>query len=345
MDRSTEPDFRSLINYLDGISIWIVSDPGTFDYVSAGSEALWGISAETIQEEPSKLLDRIHPDDLETVLSHMETAPEQISEESYESRAVRPDGTVRWIHTRQIPVRDTDGTLRRVVGICTDITKLKRREQEFEALNRILRHDIRNDMGIILGWGEFLETHVDDDGDALLEKMMSAADDVVELTEIARDYAETISSGGDMETRPVSLRAALEKEIQLRREFFPQAEFRTVGEITDVEVIANEMLSSVFRNLLNNAVQHNDTDEPVVDVRVDVQTDNVVVDIVDNGPGISPEMRDSIFNEGQKGLHSTGTGIGLFLVRTLMEQYGGDIWVTDNTPTGAAFHVEFVRSA
>lgn len=345
MDSPTEPDFRSLIDYLDGISIWIVSDPGTFDYVSAGAEGIWGISAETIREDPSELLDRIHPDDLETVLSYMETAPEQVSEESYEARAVRPDETVRWIHTRQIPIRDGDGDLQRIVGICTDITELKRREQEFEALNRILRHDIRNDMSIILGWGEFLEAHVDDDGGALLEKMLSAADDVVELTEIARDYAETIASGGDMETRPVSLRAALEKEVQLRREFFPQAEFRADGEITDVEVIANEMLSSVFRNLLNNAVQHNDTDEPVVDVRVETQTDTVVVAIADNGPGISPEMRDSIFKEGQKGIHSTGTGIGLYLVRTLMEQYGGDIWVTENTPTGAAFHVEFERSA
>ncbi|MGQ4555665.1 ATP-binding protein [Halobellus sp. GM3] len=340
---SAEPDFRSLIDYLDGIAIWIVSEPEEFEYISAGAEGIWGISAEAIQNDPSALLDRIHPDDLDMVLSYMDTAPEKVSEESYEARAVHPDGTVRWVHTRQIPVRDSDGTLRRIVGICTDITDQKRREQEFEALNRVLRHDIRNDLGILLGWGEFLEQHVDEEGEELLEKVLSAADHVVELTEIARDYAETIASGTQMDTKPVSLRASLEQEVELRREFFPQSEFRIVGDIPDVEVIANEMLSSVFRNLLNNAVQHNDTDEPVVEVSGEVRDESVVVHIADNGPGIPPEMRDSLFKEGRKGIDSSGTGIGLYLVKTLLEQYNGAIDVTDNSPKGSVFHVEFAQ--
>jgi PAS domain S-box-containing protein len=343
MSGSAEPDFRSLIDYLDGIAIWIVSDPGDFEYVSGGAEGIWGIPSEAIQNDSSNLLERIHPDDLETVLSHMETAPRQVSEESYEVRAVQPDGTVRWVHTRQIPIRDSDDTLHRIVGVCTDITEQKNREQEFEALNRVLRHDIRNDLSILLGWGELLEPYVTDDGEALLEKMMSAADHGVELTEIARDYAETIASGSDMETKPVSLRAILEQEIELRREFFPQAEFDIIGELPNVEVIANEMLSSVFRNLLNNAVQHNDKDTPVVEIRAERQNENVIVHIADNGPGIPAEMRDSIFEEGKKGINSTGTGIGLYLVKTLVEQYDGDITVTENDPTGTEFHVQLVQ--
>jgi len=342
MTGSAEPDFRSLIDYLDGIAIWIVSGPGEFEYVSAGAEGIWGVSAETIADDPSKLLDRIHPDDLEQIVSYMETANSQVSEESYEARSVHPDGTIRWVHTRQIPIRDDDGTLQRVVGICTDITDQKRREQEFEALNRVLRHDIRNDMGILLGWGELLEPHVDDGGD-LLEKMLSAANHVVELTEIAREYAETIGSGAEMELRPVSLRAILEHELDLRREFFPRAEFTIVDEVPNVEVLANGMLSSVFRNLLNNAVQHNDKDVPVVEIRTALRNETVLVHIADNGPGIPRELRKSLFEQGQKGIDSSGTGMGLYLVKTLLEQYGGEIEATENTPTGTEFHVELAR--
>lgn len=343
MSRLAEQDFQSLVDYLDGIAIWIVSEPDEFEYVSAGAEEIWGISAEAIQNDPSKLVDRVHPEDVETVLSQMETGPEQVSEESYESRAVHPDGTVRWVHTRQIPIRDNNGTLQRIIGICTDITEQKRREQEFEALNRVLRHDIRNDMSVVLGWGEVLEAHVDSEGEDLLEKMMSASDHVVELTEIARDYAETIGNDEQMETRPVSLRAILTQEIELRREFFPQAEFNVTSEIPDIEVMANEMLASVFRNLLNNAVQHNDKSEPVIEVRVEVQGESVMIHIADNGPGIPRELRDSLFEEGQKGIGSSGTGMGLYLVKELLEQYAGDIEVTKNPPTGTVFHVELPR--
>jgi len=344
MAESVDADFRSLIDYLDGTAIWVVSERGEFDYVSDGAKGIWGVSAESIQNDPTTLLDRIHPEDLGTIQSHMEAASEQTSEASYEARAVHPDGTVRWVHTRQIPIRDDDGTLQRIVGICTDITEQKRREREFEALNRVLRHDIRNDMGIILGWGELLESHVDDEGEDTLERIMSAASHVVELTEIAREYAETIASDTEMEVEPVSLRDTLVHEIELRREFFPEADFNVVGDVPDVEVLANKMLSSVFRNLLNNAVQHNDKDEPVVEIRAEVTEESATVHIADNGPGVPSGIRDSLFEDGQKGINSSGTGMGLYLTKTLLDQYDGAIQVTENDPTGAEFHVELVRA-
>lgn len=69
MSESEEPDFRSLIDFLDGIAVWVVSDPGTFEHVSAGAEGIWGVPAESIQQDPSALLERIHPDDRERILS------------------------------------------------------------------------------------------------------------------------------------------------------------------------------------------------------------------------------------------------------------------------------------
>lgn len=339
-----EPDFRSLVDYLDGIAVWVVSTPGEFDYVSDGAEDIWGVPVAVIEDDPERMLSGIHPEDREWVRSLVEQPPESVSEESYENRVVQPDDTVRWVHTRQIPVRDDDGDLLNVVGVTTDITDVKRREEEFEALSRILRHDVRNDMSVILGWGERLEAHVDDEGRDSFEKIMAAADHIVELTDIARDYAETITSGETMAVKPVALRPLLEQELATRREFFPDATIELDGDVPDVEVVANEMLSSVVRNLVNNAVQHNDAEDPAVQVSVDLVDDAAVVSIADNGPGVPPEIRDSVFERERKGIDSSGAGIGLSLVQTLVEQFDGDVWVTDNTPTGSVFHVRLPRA-
>ena len=66
----------------------------------------------------------------------------------------------------------------------------------------------------------------------------------------------------------------------------------------------------------------------------------VRVRVADNGPGVPAERKDEIFGRGAKGTDSGGTGIGTYLVETLVTRYGGDVWVEDNEPQGAVFVVE-----
>jgi len=332
-------DFRSLVDHLDGVTIWIVSEPGAFEYVSDGFEDIWGFPADEIEGDVGRLIESIHPDDRSRVASTIRKSQAgRVSEASYEARIVRPDGEVRWGLTRQFPIRDDDDNLERIAGVTTDITTEKRREQELEALNRIVRHDIRNDMSVILGWAETLEDRIDGD-DEPLRHILNAGRHVVELTEVARDYVETIVNDGDIDAKPVSLSKALGEELSLRREAYPAADISLVGELPDVDVMANEMLGSVFRNLLNNAVQHNDKETPVVEVDCEVHEEDTVVRIADNGPGVPDEQKEQIFEKEQKGIGSSGTGMGLYLVRTLVEGYGGDVQIEDSEPTGSVFTV------
>lgn len=337
-------DFQSLIDHLDGVAFWVASEPDRCDYVSAGFEEIWGIPPEAVREDISRLLESIHPEDRDRVRSMMEQSEGELSEEVYEGRVVRPDGSVRWVQTRQVPLRDAEGNLTEVVGISTDITEQKRREEELATLNRIIRHDIRNDMSVILGWGELLQAHIDESGESHLEKMLSASTHVVELTEIAGEYAEVVTGIGNVEREPVPLRSILQREVELCRDSFPGAMFVVEEEFPSVEVMANEMLASVFKNLLRNAVQHNDKDEPLVEVSCELQARDAVVRIADNGPGIPEDQRETIFEKGEKGIESSGTGIGLYLVGTLVSQYGGQCWIEDNTPTGSVFVVQLPRA-
>ncbi|MGM0606448.1 MAG: sensor histidine kinase, partial [Halobacteriota archaeon] len=97
--------------------------------------------------------------------------------------------------------------------------------------------------------------------------------------------------------------------------------------------------------LLNNAVQHNNSAVPEVTVSVADYDDHLEVSVADNGPGISDELKTAIFTKGEKTLDSEGTGIGLYLVSTLVENYGGAVWVEDNEPVGAVFVVSLPKAA
>ena len=100
------------------------------------------------------------------------------------------------------------------------------------------------------------------------------------------------------------------------------------------------MLSAIFRNLINNAVQHNDADEPRVTISAHVNDGSVRIRVADNGPGIPEDQRDQIFDSDEKGLDSTGTGMGLYLVTNLVDMYDGSVWIENNDPRGAVFVVE-----
>ncbi|AHG02037.1 hypothetical protein HALLA_01675 (plasmid) [Halostagnicola larsenii XH-48] len=317
-----------------------MTEPGEFDYISAGFEGIWGIPPEDVKDDISRLLDAIHPEDRERVRANIEASDQGLRDEAYEGRVVQQDGSVRWVLTRQVLLQNENGEVSEVVGICTDITEQKRREQELELLNRIVRHDIRNDMAVVLGWAEILEDNVDAEGEEYLQKILASGEHVVELTEVASDYVEMVVSNEEVTVELVPLRSVLETELSLREESFPEAEFVLNDTLPDVEVAADSMLSSVFRNLLNNAVQHNDKDAPIVEISCNLRDDDVEIRIADNGPGIRDTKKDVVFGKGERGLGSPGTGIGLYLVQTLVTQYNGDIWAEDNEPTGTVFVVE-----
>ncbi|WP_251341421.1 PAS domain S-box protein [Haloplanus halophilus] len=216
--------------------------------------------------------------------------------------------------------------------------RLERQRDNLEILNQVVRHDIRNDLQVVLGYAESLREAVDDERNDHVERVVTSARDAVEITETAGDVAEVMLTA-DTETKPVGLRYVLNDRIGEVRSAYQDAVLTTDGAIPDVEVRADDMLGSVFRNLLTNAIEHND--EPVPEVTVSASVDDAVtVRVADNGPGIRDERKGAIFEEGEKDLDSEGTGLGLYLVATLVDRYDGDIRVADNDPKGTVFTVE-----
>ena len=259
---------------------------------------------------------------------------------------VTADGQTRKLRTTKIPYEQVGSDEPAVLGYARDVTELESYERQLETqrdnlevLNQIVRHDIRNDLQLVVAHAELLQDHVDEAGRDHLDPLRSAAQDAVEITRTARDVTEVLLQS-EAEPAPVNLKSVLEAEIESARSNNENAVITTAGPIPDLQVLADDLLESVFRNLLQNAIVHNDQELPEVTIATTETADSVAVEIRDNGPGIPDERKAEIFEEGNRGLDSEGTGLGLYLVETLVDRYEGTVSVADNEPRGAVFRVE-----
>jgi signal transduction histidine kinase len=120
---------------------------------------------------------------------------------------------------------------------------------------------------------------------------------VIELTDVMGDLMETLVTAAEPVLEPTNLSYVLDREIREARSSYPAATIRSRGNVPLVEVVANDMLASVFRNLLNNAVQHSDREHPTVTVSADLLRGDhrVRVRIADDGPGIPAGLDGDVF--------------------------------------------------
>lgn len=216
--------------------------------------------------------------------------------------------------------------------------RLEEQRDNLEILNQIVRHDIRNNLQLVQAYTELAQEHADDEGREHLETVQQQAEHAIGLTRTARELANVMLQP-EFDTEAIPLKVLLQQKIEEIRSSHPDALVSVAGSLPKTAVICTDMLESAVRNILQNAIIHNDKDVAEVTVSASREGDSIDVRIADNGPGIPDSEKEDIFGKGEKGLDSPGTGIGLYLVKTIVEGCAGDVWIEDNDPEGAVFVV------
>lgn len=214
---------------------------------------------------------------------------------------------------------------------------LREQTEQMQFFNSVLRHDVGNGMDVIRRNAQLLDRDVDGEAADRAETILSWSNDIIDLTQKVRRMLGAVVDGDDIELSPVRLDPMLRERID-HAEQMDDAATIEASIPADVRVYADDMLDAVVANLLTNAIEHNDIDEPHITVDVREGDETVTIEIADNGPGIPDEAKERIFGRGETS-HSSDGGFGLYFVRTMVESYGGSVDVRDNEPEGTVFEV------
>lgn len=229
---------------------------------------------------------------------------------------------------------------------------LTRRTEQLELLNQLIRHDIGNDVNLVLELVRQLrrEEPAEDEPFVLdrrqrqyLEQIEESGRRMAALTERAHNLTQAFAELGE-DCEPIPIEPVLRREVANASTLSHAATVEVDGDIPDVTVRANEMVTSLFRNLLSNAIKHNDDPQPTVRVGTTVTDTTVTVQLTDNGPGLPEPLKTSLGTGEHTTAPSGSSGFGLYIVETLVEQYGGRLDVSDADPVGTTFRVTLKRA-
>ena len=242
----------------------------------------------------------------------------------------RQDG-VRYYELSETDLGSTvDGTDGHIVSI-HDVTDRRNRVQQLDVLNRVLRHNLRNEMNVIYGYADRL-----DDGEAV-DRIQEKAMRMVTLGDKAREIDRILDDEDDGDDDPIPLSQVVDLEIERAQEAYPDVTFEASA--PEASAACDRPLGAVLRNLLENAAEHNDSDDPWVRVDARIDGDEAILEVVDNGPGIPAEERSVLRTKEETPLQHS-SGLGLWLVSWGTERLGGAVTIAQTDESGTTIRLE-----
>ena len=318
---------------------------------------------------PAELLDALHPDDRPAMEDAVRSALEEGRELRAECRAFWPDGSVHWISVRGRVSRDAEGRPASLDGVTLDLTdrkllerSLRRQTQALQEADRrkdeflaTLAHELRNPLAPLRSVAASLEARGDDPAEVdrsrcvmerQLDLLVRLVDDLLDVSRITRgkialhreclDLADVVALAVETSRPLIDARGqALELSLPVRPLYVQGDAVR---------------LAQVVSNLLSNAARYTDAGGRIR-LAVCGASDEARIHVCDDGVGIAPDMLLRIFDlfaQAEGALHRDpgGLGLGLTLVRTLVEMHGGHVEAhSDGLGRGSEFVVRLPACA
>ena len=368
--RASEERFRMLLENVLDYAIFILDVDARVVRWSAGAESILGYQEAEILGKPNSII--FTPEDIERGKDKQEIKTAVTEGQAEDERwHVRKDGSRFWASGILTPLRDETGQLRGFAKILRDFTERKQaedertqilaREQEAraaaEAANRMkdeflatLSHELRTPLNAMLGWTRLLNTRKFDEATTAraMETIERTARSQAQLVEDLLDVSRIIQGKLRLNVRPIDLASVIEavldsirpaadaKAIQLQSVLAPAA-----GSVAG----DSDRLQQIIWNMLSNAIKFT-PNEGRVQVRLERISSHVEMTITDTGQGISPDFVPFVFDRFRQADSSmtrsySGLGLGLAIVRHLVELHGGTVFAESGGENqGATFVVQ-----
>lgn len=236
---------------------------------------------------------------------------------------------------RGVPIGDNRG-----FAIYTDITDQLQRERQLDVLQRVLRHNLRNDINVVLGMAEGIQEqskvpHVCEKAD----KIKSKAEGLAQLSDESKIVDKVLR--GQSSLFPVPLAPVINQSISTCQQRFESTNIKTHIHCNAV-INADRRLKIVLDNLLDNAIRYDSSATPYVEITVRPVDDSLVlVEIADEGPGIPQAEVDIIIGEDDVTPLKHGSGLGLWLVKWVLESYGANLSINTTNSEGSIVSLYF----
>jgi len=283
----------------------------------------------------------VHPDDLEMGRKAIAHAIETKSIFALEHRVLRADGSYGWTYSKAVPILDDEGEIREWVGMASDITERKATEKQLTEASRhkdeflaMLAHELRNPLSPIkaaaqllqrppLGEERILQTS------RIIERqvvhMTNLVDELLDVSRVSRNLVE-------LERAPLDIRQVVGDAVE---QVTPLMQARRhhldihLGPESAVVAGDQKRLVQTIANLLNNAGKFTH-EGGRIRLSVNVLDAQMLVEVADNGIGMSPHTAEHAFDlfaqaERSADRSQGGLGLGLALVKRLVELHGGTV--------------------
>ena len=361
----SEERFRTL-SACSPLGIYLADVEGRCTYINPRCQGICGLNLE------EGLIDvwqrSVHPEDRDRVVADW-LAWMKTGQEYSEEFRLNANGSMRWVHVQSSPMFSDLGKPIGHVGTIIDITDRKQAEEErgrligeqvarheAERANRmkdeflaILSHELRTPLNAILGWSKLLRAKKFDQPtiDKALETIERNAKSQAQLIEDILDVSRILRGKLNLNLHPIPLGYVIEGAIDALR---PLAETKSIV----IEFVCNsdigqvigdsDRLQQVVWNLLSNAIKFT-PEGGKVEVRLELVSDYAEIQIIDTGIGIAADFLPYVFDRFRQADSTTtrsygGLGLGLAIVRHLVELHGGTVGAENNSSgIGAKFTV------
>jgi PAS domain S-box-containing protein len=363
--QESEERYHSLVIAISEI-VWTTDPEGWVDDMPAW-RAYTGQNIE--QVKGWSWIDAVHPEDRDRTAQIWNNAISTKSLYNTEYRLRAADGSYRYFSDRGVPVLAEDGSIREWVGICTDIHEhkaaeaalkhraeeltyltavlaqtnaaLERRNQELDQFAYVASHDLKAPLRAIANLSEWIEEDISDTLNQENRHQMNLLRGRVHRMEALIDGLLQYSRVGRIatEAEPVNVTNLV---VEVLNVIAPPPEFTITLKPGMPTLVTQRLpLLQVFSNLIGNGIKHHHRTDGQVTISVKDQGRFYEFAVADDGPGIAPQYHEKVFAIFQT-LHARdrveNTGIGLAIVKKIVESQGGRIRLESEEGQGATFY-------